>query len=766
MVKQAFSKSRTRVPYIVVWIFLILISVWMYINEGRYLHLLTVQFSSVGEEFSVSVLAGEERVTAFTKEDNVELKLFRAQIGQRELVSVNGNYVKANSEAQTELVFLYDDDNKEGNWTFTETQGAVQFYYSKTDMEHAGRPLYLLVPLIFGLSFVGPQMLMGRKDGKRVRGILREIGQTAEGLEALTAGERWLKRYWKNWERDKNLFGIALTAGSLMMLHGLWNSKAILNPYPQFRLWMLLAVVIVLGLYLRQIQFVKENIRILIKENRPMTAAAVFLTEVSYGGQVRLRRRILIHNAAAGLCHAGLYDLALETEELCALEEESAFWEYLHGNLKFTCLYRLGRWTEARQEGERLKELLRNNPRIAKRKDAQQVVFSMKISAAIMEQDEKKAQAYLELYREMVKDDYYLLGTVLWEAEFYARNGDENRAQELYDYLLRFSPENAVVRIAQSHGVCTYTEPKHLWKRTFSDRLVSGLMATVAGMFMMVVLVLCVAETPHFRQRDSGKTGRESIIRDTITEQETVAPPQESITPPQGTVEQPGENTGMMPETADMEIEKTSGIISTEWFSFELPADWENLAVVDIQEDGGVLVYERRSYDMMGGGELFGIIMLQDGQYVNMPDYSIWGYDGETVYVMWQPTDVTFYLEDADIQKTYHQMNQQMENIRETFRIHSDGARYDGSEFVFPNSNACYLEESCLWNLSEEKLRIARNEIYARHGRRFNDKVLQNYFDHCSWYEGTLAPSDFSEELLNEYERANILLMQQYDEHQ
>lgn len=98
----------------------------------------------------------------------------------------------------------------------------------------------------------------------------------------------------------------------------------------------------------------------------------------------------------------------------------------------------------------------------------------MKISAAIMEQDEKKAQAYLELYREMVKDDYYLLGTVLWEAELYARNGDENRAQELYDYLLRFSPENGVVRIAQSHGVCTYTEPRQLWKRTFSDRLVSG----------------------------------------------------------------------------------------------------------------------------------------------------------------------------------------------------------------------------------------------------------------------------------------------------
>lgn len=74
-------------------------------------------------------------------------------------------------------------------------------------MEHAGRPLYLFVPLIFGLSSIGPQVFIGRKAGKLARGILQEIGQTAEGKEALTAGEHWLERYWKNWERDKIFWG-------------------------------------------------------------------------------------------------------------------------------------------------------------------------------------------------------------------------------------------------------------------------------------------------------------------------------------------------------------------------------------------------------------------------------------------------------------------------------------------------------------------------------------------------------------------------------
>ena len=39
---------------------------------------------------------------------------------------------------------------------------------------------------------------------------------------------------------------------------------------------------------------------------------------------------------------------------------------------------------------------------------------------------------------------------------------------------------------------------------------------------------------------------------------------------------------------------------------------------------------------------------------------------------------------------------------------------------------------------------IARNEIYARHGRKFNDSELQAYFNSKSWYKGTVNPEDFS----------------------
>lgn len=57
------------------------------------------------------------------------------------------------------------------------------------------------------------------------------------------------------------------------------------------------------------------------------------------------------------------------------------------------------------------------------------------------------------------------------------------------------------------------------------------------------------------------------------------------------------------------------------------------------------------------------------------------------------------------------------------------------NEYVLPDSANRKLKKSDLKGLSKEELRIARNEIYARHGRMFDDKNLQKYFDSQSWYE-------------------------------
>ena len=84
----------------------------------------------------------------------------------------------------------------------------------------------------------------------------------------------------------------------------------------------------------------------------------------------------------------------------------------------------------------------------------------------------------------------------------------------------------------------------------------------------------------------------------------------------------------------------------------------------------------------------------------------------------------------------------------------------------FPNSSSVLLTDAEVSGISKDQLRIGRNEILARHGRRFNDQTLQQYFDSKSWYNGTISPDEFDANLdsrLNDVERANIEIIKKYE---
>lgn len=90
-------------------------------------------------------------------------------------------------------------------------------------------------------------------------------------------------------------------------------------------------------------------------------------------------------------------------------------------------------------------------------------------------------------------------------------------------------------------------------------------------------------------------------------------------------------------------------------------------------------------------------------------------------------------------------------------------ARTFAEDCVFPDSSRTYLTDEDAAAMSSANLRIARNEIYARHGRLFDSSDLQNYFNTCSWYYGYIEPSDFDEGTLSSIEKANIRLFQKYE---
>ncbi len=83
---------------------------------------------------------------------------------------------------------------------------------------------------------------------------------------------------------------------------------------------------------------------------------------------------------------------------------------------------------------------------------------------------------------------------------------------------------------------------------------------------------------------------------------------------------------------------------------------------------------------------------------------------------------------------------------------------YNESEYLVPDSDTVYLSEEYFDDFSDNELRLARNEIYARHGRKFNSIDIQTYFDAQEWYLPLYEPEEFDsiqDELLNDIEKAN-----------
>lgn len=83
--------------------------------------------------------------------------------------------------------------------------------------------------------------------------------------------------------------------------------------------------------------------------------------------------------------------------------------------------------------------------------------------------------------------------------------------------------------------------------------------------------------------------------------------------------------------------------------------------------------------------------------------------------------------------------------------------------YILKDSDKVVLTENDLSGLNANQLRLARNEIYARHGRKFKDEELQSYFDKCTWYHGTIEPDDFNDESLNAVEKQNKDIITNYE---
>lgn len=124
---------------------------------------------------------------------------------------------------------------------------------------------------------------------------------------------------------------------------------------------------------------------------------------------------------------------------------------------------------------------------------------------------------------------------------------------------------------------------------------------------------------------------------------------------------------------------------------------------------------------------------------------------------------LTYYPDPDDIQELLDDLDKQIQEKKKKEEKETESILE--KDYIFENSDSSYLKESDLENMSIKEINYAKNEIYARHGRTFQSRELQDYFNSKKWYQ-ELDKVDFKEfdahpdkYQLNDYELKNAVLL-------
>ena len=197
--------------------------------------------------------------------------------------------------------------------------------------------------------------------------------------------------------------------------------------------------------------------------------------------------------------------------------------------------------------------------------------------------------------------------------------------------------------------------------------------------------------------------------------------------------------------------------------TISVPKEWEDKVLV-IKSDDCVSIYQESSYKKeKGSGFLYEIYKTKEFTN-NLAGEQIIAFTDSDLYVASLPTDVSCYYEDEKIKNEYMDLIGQTDKVSKSIKIDNEGVHYNVDEYVIPTSSTILLTENSLLDFNDNDLWLARNEIYARHGREFDNYFLQNYFDSCSWYQGKVEAANFDDTSLNKVEKSNLTLIKKFED--
>lgn len=808
--------SRWRWVLVVVWLGLIVISFWLYGKQGKYLHLLSLDVRASEQQFQIQLESGSVGTQAAAAHAEVELQTQMESAGRdgkepqtesagrddRILQMAAGKVEEAWVGTVQQILLVYDDDAASGIWQVIRADGASVLRYETQTNANIGRWIYAclgMTLLFFGIFiWANPK---GRRNQKAARQILgryeaekRQKGQrvSVNGAAVFRKGER------KRLAHQTVAMGMLVSCGLYF-----WKGYEI-GLITEKGFWLAYLGILFLGLVLYlllELSWQQAFFEPLTKELRPLTAAEACLLEAAFGDRRPGVQRMMIHNASAGLLRGGDAKLAgLLAEYNLSAPFHLAENQFSKYQVYIRCLEAMGKQELAEQEKKLLEELLQKKPRLKQQKVGMLYCLMEKMKRAWAENRGEQARACGELYLEIETKAYGRLPVLAFLEPIYRTLGEHDLAEEMRRQIRMYSEENKEVRqlgdaefrrdaahdMRDGRWDGKWNDPwadkwDDLWdgkrddpwdgkqkdrrddkwgqlrdnkqdKPQKSGRWVSAEWVGVLLLGIVTAALLLAAVVPEFSR--SGNLGHVGQADESMDGErgELILPDETAV----GTV--PPDDTGVGNRPSGGRNQNES--VSEPMFSIQFPDSWKEAVGERQLAGGGREYYQKRSHDSMGAGTLCWIMVYQDYSYRDLPDYQVLGYDDSWIYVMSRPTDVQFDPDDPAAMEEYRLLETDVSQAAESFQILSDSAAYDGDEFVFVKSDSIYLREQDFLNLSQESLRLGKNEIYARHGRKFADPQLQQYFESCSWYEGTIEPDAFQESVLNDCERANIRMIQ------
>ena len=164
---------------------------------------------------------------------------------------------------------------------------------------------------------------------------------------------------------------------------------------------------------------------------------------------------------------------------------------------------------------------------------------------------------------------------------------------------------------------------------------------------------------------------------------------------------------------------------------------------------------------MLGSGEVWFADLFSSDGYNTWSDLKIIAING----ISSEPDMADLQMEALNERAEYYvasayyqEITDYWENTREVRDVSN---RID---FLFETDSRYYTAE----DFEDEPLlviHLAKNEIYARHGYKFSDPDLYNYFMGCIWYTPTTVPHEFDTSVFNEYERENLKILAELDKY-